>query len=48
MKCLHDKKKMNFEPIQKLNLDHKPNYKHKFIKLLVENIEEKYLQLWDR
>ena len=41
-------KKKNFEPIQTLNLDHKPNYKHKFIRLLVENIEEKSLQLWDR
>ena len=43
MKCLHDKKKMNFESLQKLNLDHKPKYKHIFIKLLVENIEEKSL-----
>lgn len=39
---------MNFESIQKLNLDHKPNYKHKFITLLVENIEEKSLWCWDR
>ena len=41
-------KEMNFESLQKLNLDHKPKYKHIFIKLLVENIEEKSLWLWDR
>ena len=34
---------MNFEPIQKLNLDHKPNYKQ-----IYKTSEEKSLQLWDR
>lgn len=37
MQSLHAKK-INFESIKKLKLDHKPNYK--YIKLLVENFEE--------
>ena len=38
---------MNFEPIQKLNLEHKFNYKPNY-KQIYKISEEKSLQLWDR
>ena len=46
---------MNFEPIQKLNLEHKFNYKPNYsyvykpnYKQIYKISEEKSLQLWDR